>query len=199
MREEKQREVWREVWENVRANKYGEGARAMFPDRDDPRNNPPARAKYRDASTQATEQLNDAYFVQASAQGALGRQVTRLSPAVLYQRVAEALGGTGIQRTVHLYGQVKEYQAALKEYIRGKDAEDPESLHLLCEDRAMAERWQSISHQTADFDGVPKFQERRMTLGESLKSSIWDVGLLVALNVVLFAAAHVSFSRYDVR
>ncbi len=83
--------------------------------------------------------------------------------------------------------------------MRVKDLEDPRSLHLLFEAEHEAAAWKTISRKPVDFDGVPKFQERRMTLGESLKSSIWDVGLLVALNVVLFAAAHVSFSRYDVR
>ena len=50
-----------------------------------------------------------------------------------------------------------------------------------------------------DFDSVPKFQERDLPLGQSLKLAIWDIGLLALFNLVFFAVAFVSFLRYDVR
>ena len=56
-----------------------------------------------------------------------------------------------------------------------------------------------MSHKPVDFDTVPKFQERDLGLGESLKLAIWDIGLLALFNVVFFVAAFVSFLRYDVR
>ena len=85
------------------------------------------------------------------------------------------------------------------QYIRDQDREDSDSLHLICPDSAAAIRWKTISHNPVDFDTVPKFQERDIALGQSLKLAIWDIGVLALFNLVFFAAAFVSFLRYDVR
>jgi ABC-type transport system involved in multi-copper enzyme maturation permease subunit len=77
--------------------------------------------------------------------------------------------------------------------------EDPGSLHLIGPEHNMASSWRAISHNPVDFNIVPKFQERDIELGTSLKMAIWDIGLLVLLNLVFFAASFVSFIRYDVR
>jgi hypothetical protein len=122
-----------------------------------------------------------------------------MSPAVIYQRASEAVAGTGISRCVDLHQQIKEYQAHLKEYIRNKDAEDPNSLHLIFPDIGCAQAWRTISHNPVDFATVPKFQERDRALGQSLQLAIWDIGALALFNLVFFAAAFVSFLRYDVR
>jgi hypothetical protein len=118
---------------------------------------------------------------------------------VLYQCASETIAGTGINRFKSQYQQAKRYQQELKEYVRGKDAEDPDSLHLLCDDRAAIDILGVISKKPVDFDTVPKFQEPDLALGQSLKLAIWDIGLLVLFNLVFFAAAFVSFLRYDVR
>jgi ABC-type transport system involved in multi-copper enzyme maturation permease subunit len=87
----------------------------------------------------------------------------------------------------------------LKEFIRSKDAEDTLSLHLIFPEDISAQAWRTISHNPVDFATVPKFKERSLALGQSLKLAIWDIGLLVLFNLVFFAAAFVSFLRYDVR
>ena len=65
--------------------------------------------------------------------------------------------------------------------------------------RDTARSWKTISHKAVDFGTVPKFQERDLGLGKSLQLAIWDIGLLALFNVVFFAAAFVSFLKYDVR
>ncbi|OHB79891.1 MAG: hypothetical protein A2Z25_08615 [Planctomycetes bacterium RBG_16_55_9] len=127
------------------------------------------------------------------------RNFASISPAVIYQRASEAIAGTGINRCVNLYAQIKRYGADLKEFIRERDLEDSKSLHLIGPERNMASSWRAISHNPVDFDSVPKFQERPATLGQSLKLAVWDIGLLILINLGLFAAAFVSFLRYDVR
>ena len=133
------------------------------------------------------------------AQAFTGRNLTCVSPAVIYQRVCEVITGTGINHCVNLLRQAKEYQASLREYIRTKDAEDPNSLHLFFPDGACVQAWRTISHNPVDFGTVPKFQERDLALGQSLKLAIWDIGLLALFNLVFFTASFVSFLRYDVR
>ena len=85
------------------------------------------------------------------------------------------------------------------EYVRGKDAEDPESLLLLCDHHQAISKWGVISKKPVSFDSVPKFQEQDLAIGESLKLDIWEIGLLVLFNLVFFAAAYVSFLRYGVQ
>ena len=106
-----------------------------------------------------------------------------------YQLIAES----------NLYQQVKQYQIQLKEYILSKDSNDPESLHLLSPNKDVVKNWKTVSRKPVDFDTVPKFQERDLGLGQSLKLAIWDIGLLALFNLVFFAASFVSFLRYDVR
>jgi len=83
--------------------------------------------------------------------------------------------------------------------IRTKDAEDLNRLNLIFPKQISAYFWRIISLNPVDFVTVPKFQEQDLALGQSLKLAIWDIGLLILFNLVFFAAAFVSFLRYDVR
>jgi len=161
--------------------------------------NPPGTAQLMNASTEAHNQVYEDHLNKLIAPLILGRSFTGFSPTVLYQCASEAVAGTGINRFKSLYQQVKRYQAELKEYVRGKDAEDPESLHLLCAHSQAIRDWGVISKKPVSFDTVPKFQERDLALGQSLKLAIWDIGLLTLFNLVFFVASFVSFLRYDVR
>jgi ABC-type transport system involved in multi-copper enzyme maturation permease subunit len=139
------------------------------------------------------------YLNKTLAQAFTGRNLTCFSPTVIYKRASETVVGTGISRCVDLSRQIKEYQANLKEYIRGEDAKDPDSLHLINPELSTARSWRAISHNPVDFSTVPKFQERDLALGQSLKLAIWDIGVLALFNLVFFAASFVSFMRYDPR
>jgi ABC-type transport system involved in multi-copper enzyme maturation permease subunit len=195
--ERKLHEVVSEIWNN--ADKYGKNAGSMSHNPNWPKNNPPARARLRTATTNAINQVRDNHHNQLLAQTLTGRSATCFSPVVIYQRASEAITGTGINHCVNLYQQIRQYQAGLKEYIRGEDAHDPNSLHLIFDEEGCARSWKAISHKPVDFATVPKFQERDLALGQSLKLAIWDIGLLALFNLVFFAASYVSFLRYDVR
>lgn len=190
-------EVSAEIWNN--SERYGERAGSASPNLSWPGNNPPARARLRDAMTDAQNQAREDYHNKMLAQAFVGRNLTCFSPTVIYQRASEAIAGTGISRCVNLREQIKEYQDELKEHIRSKDAEDPLSLHLLFPEGGLVGAWRAVSLNPVDFATVPKFQERDLGLAQSLKSAVWDIGLLALFNLVLFAASFVSFLRYDVR
>jgi ABC-type transport system involved in multi-copper enzyme maturation permease subunit len=161
--------------------------------------NPPGTAQLINTWTQARNRVYEDHLNKMMAPAISGRSFTRLSPTVIYQCASEAIAGTGISRFKSLYQQVKRYQEDLKGYVRSKDAEDPESLHLLCDHHQAIEAWGVISKKPVSFDAVPKFQERDLALGQSLKLTVWDIGLLALFNLVFFAAAFVSFLKYDVR
>jgi len=178
---------------------FGENARNMSTRLSDPINNPPARARYKTAQANAKNQVRDDHHNRLLAQARAGRNPTFISPVAIYTRASESIAGTGIIRCEEIYRQVKDYREILKEYVRTKDLEDPESLHLINPDLSAARSWKTISHKSVDFESIPKFQERDLALGRSLKLAIWDIGLLILFNLVFFTASYVSFLRYDVR
>lgn len=179
------------------SGKFGKGAGSWNSQED----NPPAAAKYYNAQVNARNAIMDEYLRQMVAQANTGRYFTCISPAIIYQRASETIAGVGMSRVADLCQQIKRYQESLKEYIRSRDAEDSDSLHLLFQFPSdwVAANWHAISHERVDYDSVPKFQERDLALGESLKLAVWDIGVLVLFNLVLFAASFVSFLKYDVR
>lgn len=154
----------------------------------------PARAKMYNEMTDARNRIFDGYIKKMVAQVNAGRNFTRLSPTVLYQRASEALAGTGIARFEHLYNQIKRYRNILKRYVLDKDKGDSDSRHLLFEGNS-----ECISQKPVDFNTVPRFQEPDLSLGESLQWAIWDIGLLMLFNVLFFMGAYMAFLRYDVR
>jgi hypothetical protein len=107
------------------AGKFGKNAGAMSNNPNSPMNNPPARARFRTAWTNADNKALEDHHNKMLAQVFSGRNFTSISPTVIYQRASEAIAGTGIRRCVNLLQQTKRYQATLKEYIRNKDREDP--------------------------------------------------------------------------
>ena len=161
--------------------------------------NPPGRARAYNDLTERNNKMIDEHMNQIIEQVAVGRRFTRISPTEIYRKACETIAGPGIGRFSELRRQISRYQADLKDYVRSRDAEDPNSLHLLYDEMYTAQVWRTISHHPVDFDTVPKFQERDLALGLSLKLAIWDIGLLVLFNLVFFAATFVSFLRYDVR
>jgi ABC-type transport system involved in multi-copper enzyme maturation permease subunit len=195
--ERKLAEISTEIWNN--SERYGERAGNASGDLSWPGNNPPARARLRNALTDAQNQAREDHHNKMIAQAFTGRNLTCFSPTVIYQRASETVAGTGINHVVSLQLQIKVYQAELKEFIRSRDAEDALSLHLLFPEGYLVGAWRAVSHNLVDFATVPKFQERDLALGQSLKLAIWDIGLLVLFNLVFFTASFVSFLRYDVR
>jgi len=193
-------ENWQQMERDAEAGKYGRNAHELWhEDRNHPSVNPPAAARYCDAKTASINKLWEQRHNRMLAQAYAGRNFASISPAVIYQRASETVAGTGIRRCVDLYRQVKRYHENLKQYILDQDAEDPNSLHLLFDNDYSVEMWGTISKKPVDFTTVPKFQERDYPFAESFQLAMWDIGALLLWNLVFFAAAFVSFMRYDVR
>jgi hypothetical protein len=187
------------IWDQAYAGKFGDNAIASDPNRNAGWVNPDAFMKRHQAHTKAREQILDGYHNQMISQAYYARNFIRFSPTILYQKISEAFAGTGINRSIALYEQIKEYQNTLRNYIYAMDSKDTDSFHEYYNNETTAQWWNTISHKPVDFDTVPKFQEQDLALGESLRVAIRDIGLLAIFNLVFFAAAFVSFLRYDVR
>ncbi len=185
---------------DAEASKYGKNAHELWQeDRTYPSVNPPAAARYCNEKAAAMSRLWDQLYNQMLAQAQAGRNAVCLSPIVLYQRAAEAIAGTGIQRCASLYRQARQYQDDLRQYILDQDEDDPNSVHFLFDAEFSVEKWTAISGKPVDFAGVPKFEERDYRFWQSLGLAAWDIGALLLFNILFFAASFVSFLRYDVR
>jgi ABC-type transport system involved in multi-copper enzyme maturation permease subunit len=192
-------ETFKQIWDNAHAEKYGKNALQFNPDRNSPNINPPARTRFANAFWETEGRILEEHLNQMMAQAVIGRCFTRFLPTTAYQNASETIAGTGLNRFLQLYQQIKRHQEDLKEFIRSKDTEDPDSLHLLSPEMRTVQCWKTISHKPVDFDSVPKFQEKDLALNKFLQLAIWDIGLLVLFNLAFFAAAFVSFLKYDVR
>jgi ABC-type transport system involved in multi-copper enzyme maturation permease subunit len=187
-------EAGREIWDN--SERYGKNAGNWGGDPHEDWVNPPARARLFNAITDARNRINEDYINKMIAQVSLGRNVTCISPTVIYQRSSEAIIGTGVARFRNLYNQLKRYKEILKDFVVDTDRRDAESFHLLAEGR---QHQVLLSQKPVDYNAIPMFSEIDISMGSALKDALWDVGALALLNILLFMAVYISFLRYDVR
>lgn len=188
-----------QIFDEMRAGKFGKNAFHSPVDRSDPSCNPPGTARYWNTLYDSTNQIYEQHYNKMLTQAFASRNFASISPMVIYQQASEAIAGTGINRCANLYQQIKRYKDKLKEFVLAEDQKDSDSLHLLFAFGTAVKNWEAISDNPVDFESVPKFAEHDLGLGESLQLAIWDIGLLAIFNLVFFAAAFVSFLRYDVR
>ena len=131
-----------------------------------------------------------------AAQVSLGRNVTRISPRVMYQCASEAIIGTGVGRFRNLHNDLKRYREMLRDFVMSVDGKDPNSFHLWAEGR---QHRVLLSQKPVNHDAIPRFQETKPPVISALREAVWDIGALVLLNLLLFMGVYISFLRSDVR
>jgi len=183
------REAYQEIIEN--SERYGKNAGYSG---DPTRENPPARERLFEAMTDAKNRINEEYYNQTISQADIGRNITKISPVVIYQSVSEAIIGSGVSRIRNLYEQLKRYQEILKNFYVDADKEYPDSRHAF-----IPRNPKFLSQKPVDYNSIPKFSEQDVSVGNALKIAVWDIGALFFLNILLFLIVHVSFLRCDVR
>ena len=188
-------EAQNEVWEN--RDRYGKDVGFWSGNINAKRNNPPARARMENDKTAAKNRIQEQYMNSALAQISQGRNVTRISPTVMYQCASEAILETGVARISNLYGQLKEYRGTLRDFVMSVDRKDLDSLHLWVEPQYI--RRHVLSQKPVDFAAIPRFEEVNAPIASTLEGAMWDIGALVLLNLLLFMGAYISFLRSDVR
>ncbi|RKU21818.1 hypothetical protein C6500_05580 [Candidatus Poribacteria bacterium] len=110
--------------------------------------------------------------------------LSRISFADVYHFAVGTIAGTDRQSYNAFIQDSRAYKRRIVEYLRDKEA-------------FTSRAWFSSDQSAADLTDLPVFQDRRLSLSESLSRAYIDILILLAWNVVLFMAAYVAFLRYD--
>jgi ABC-type transport system involved in multi-copper enzyme maturation permease subunit len=140
----------------------------------------------------ARNRILDRYEDQKIAQVGVSQNLSRLSPAGLYQSAALSISGSGILHYQSFSRQARRYRETLRNFV-----------DVLCPGDKVRPSFATGTHPSVslkiDFQAVPKFEEQRITIREGWNRAVWDTGVLALLNVVFFALTWVLFLRCDVR
>ncbi|NCC49790.1 MAG: hypothetical protein EOM20_01110 [Spartobacteria bacterium] len=140
----------------------------------------------------ALEGINQFRRNRVQEQMSLAMNLSRVSPAACYQFAASDLLKTGIgsfsrfQRYVAWYRQL---------FNQAKD-------HIIrrARDRAAGAGWWGGQDMASeDFALIPAFKPLGVSFADSLSGALFDIGIIITYNIILFLAAYTAFLRYDAK
>jgi ABC-type transport system involved in multi-copper enzyme maturation permease subunit len=133
------------------------------------------------------------------------RNLSRLSPAALFQFAAESLVLSGPDGEDHFLQQVREYSRVYDAYIQKKLGKAVQTSHfglsseVTFNGRKIALHSPEPQEYQGDKSDFPKFAERGAALGAGLKRAVGDLAGLLVWNIILALLAFAVFLRTDVR
>lgn len=148
-----------------------------------------------EAETLVGENLQDCIY-DSFDQVVFGRRATFISPFSVLSSMTETISATGLYYLEHYFPQITEYNRTLREFIRGKDSQDPDSPHY----RSFTMRGRmGVSKREFSRDELPRFKEKTITLGQSLADSVpYWLGLVI-FNLFFGLLGYFLLYRYDTR
>lgn len=124
------------------------------------------------------------------AQYRVARIVNLLSPGFAYQYALEGLLGTGLARRLTFQEQAWRYRETLRQFLKGRDAADPDSPHILF----FAEY---MSQKKLDPADIPRFKEVPLSTSASLEASMVPAVILLLETCLAFLLALWAINRAD--
>lgn len=138
--------------------------------------------------------IHDEYRNQQLNQVKLARNLTRISPMIIYQMACESLIGAGIGHYEQFLKQARQYRRDLMRFTYSKYPINPD-LHM---GKGSPEERAKLAELKISLDEIPRFTDRSPTISDSLAAAGWSILLLFLFNVVFFMGAFVAFMRYSV-
>ena len=131
----------------------------------------------------------------------LGFVLARISPAALYQLAVSRLAGTDLSMKTAYEEALDRYRNDFLAYVDSHAADDgPGGGFVMSID---SEKGVSIStgreNDGLDLSDRPHFSVPQYASADALQAVMLDAGLLVLLTLAAFAAAFISFLKFDVR
>lgn len=118
--------------------------------------------------------------------------IARLSPALIYAHTSLNFCRTGLADRENLFRNLRVHHIQLSNIYFKKTYDDT----IVSED---GKRKSHVSGSSGSRSEIPEFSYELLTYGETLKSSLADILLLIIYNLILFSATYFTFIRYDVR
>jgi ABC-type transport system involved in multi-copper enzyme maturation permease subunit len=131
--------------------------------------------------------IEEVFQQRSLIQEKLAGLLTSASPFSNFVFIATDITETGINADDHWEKEAGQYSRVLNEYADARYK------------KAMEENPAFDSNDYLDLRARPRFQYRPAGLMERVEPGLPQWGLLIAFNLIFFAAAFISFQRYDVR
>ncbi len=119
-------------------------------------------------------------------------RIMSVSPYAVFKKSAADFAGTGLLEDIHFMQDVRNHREEFLEFLRARDAEDPDSPHILYR------KWY-MSYKPVDPGDVPRYTGGEIPLDDSAREGLGGAAVLAAWAVVMFVLALVSFQRMDAR
>jgi ABC-type transport system involved in multi-copper enzyme maturation permease subunit len=115
-----------------------------------------------------------------------------VSPVSLFRKGAGDIIGTGLTEDEFFYQDVRNQREGFLEFLRAKDAQDPESPHILYR------KWY-MSYKPVDPGTIPRYNGKEVSVDLSLRKGVTRAVCLAALAAILFVFALAAFQKMDAR
>lgn len=146
-------------------------------------------ARLREMETELSRMQRDVE-AQHLRQFEVARGVNLLSPGFAFQYTVEALLGTGIHRFRRFATQAGQYRDALREFLRARDAADPDSPHVLFVPDFMSAR-------PLDHGDIPRFRLQPQPFGDGLAAAVVPITILILEAAAAFFFALSALNRTE--
>jgi hypothetical protein len=133
------------------------------------------------------------------------RRIAMVSPAAIYQYVAEAIADSGFERQQRFLKSAKDYYPIYENYVRGKVGKIiPDCPWSFAANRYIDGKNFMITSPRpelyrGDMSDFPYFTERQWSIIDSLRVSLDDLAVLFLWNILFFVAAHYIFVKRSLR
>lgn len=139
-------------------------------------------------------QIRNAYYRDMFLQMEHARLLTLVSPISLYEYLCEDTVGGGYLRFQNVWKELHAYQEQFLTWFKAKDARDPESPHWFNPYEDI-----STTRKPVNPAEVPIFTEKPVSFPNRLAFGGKYLAVMALMTSLVFFAAFVLFTRYDVR
>jgi ABC-type transport system involved in multi-copper enzyme maturation permease subunit len=151
-------------------------------------------------------QVIDEFSRQRDHQTFVAQRLARLSPTAIFQLVAAELSNTGLSHHWNFLGNARRYRPLFAQYSDRSKWENRDKARPGSQGSASVGGFTIKAVLEWDYSRIPidqrtfpGFADQWPPLRASLQQALYDVSLMIAINVLLFILVYVRFLRYDVR
>ncbi len=154
----------------------------------------PVAKDFEERLDQTLQKFDAEYALKKKAQRALSLNIARLSPASVFTQAALDICHTGVADLENFDRSLRAHSLQLYRAVFKYSFQDS-----FTSDDGKTNRSMGGSSSPEGKIDYPKFRYQFPAFEETLRATAPDILLLVFFNLLFFAAAYVSFTRYDVR